>query len=338
MDISVIIVNWRSAEFLRKCLESVYRDTRELEFEIIVVDNASFDGCGAMLEREFPSVRFIQSADNLGFGAANNLAVEQARGEAVLFLNPDTEVRGAALAKLWQALQSRTDAGAVGARLLNSDLSLQTSCVQPFPRLLNQLLDFDYLHRKLPRASLWKTEALRECAEGMPAVECVSGACLMVRRQALQQIGGGFHPLYFMYTEDLDLCRRLAAAGWKVYFVGSAEVVHHGGGSSGAGQSNFSAVMMRESIFRYMRAWHGNVYALAYRIAMGVVAAVRLLLAGLWQATARTESRRRQLQGSRRKWSYILRWACGLERWSSRTHSPRPDYRLVRNADYKTTA
>src|SRR5687768_17703109 len=121
MDLSIIIVNWNSNAFLTKCLNSIFALTKDIEFEVIVIDAGSFDGCERTLSEGFPSVRFIQSSTNPGFARANNLAFQEATGECVLFLNPDTEVVGSAIAMLYSQLRSLPDAGVVGARLLNSD-------------------------------------------------------------------------------------------------------------------------------------------------------------------------------------------------------------------------
>src|SRR4029077_16116528 len=147
LDLSIIIINWNSAAFVRECLETVYAGTGELDFEVIVVDNASFDDCGQVVQAEFPAVKFLQSPANLGFAKANNLGVRAAGGRNLLFLNPDTEILGNALPKMVSFLDASPDASIVGYKLLNSDLSLQTSCVQPFPSILNQVFDAEHLRR-----------------------------------------------------------------------------------------------------------------------------------------------------------------------------------------------
>src|SRR5437762_3548719 len=133
MDLSIIIVNWNSKDYLRKCLKSIYANTHGIDFEIIVVDNASFDGSGELLAQDFPKVRFVQSHTNLGFARANNLGFGNSTGRNVLFLNPDTEAVGGALNELLQRLQRLPNAGVVGCKLLNTDGSMQTSCLQSYP-------------------------------------------------------------------------------------------------------------------------------------------------------------------------------------------------------------
>src|ERR1035437_5865526 len=147
MQLSVIIVNWNSVGYLKGCLSSLYAETSGLEFEVVVVDNASYDGCGELLEREFPRVKFIQSAENRGFAAANNLGVAYSSGRGLLFLNPDTHVRGHALATMLPVFHVEPRAGIVGCRLLNGDLTVQASCVQAFPPVWNEFLDAEYLRK-----------------------------------------------------------------------------------------------------------------------------------------------------------------------------------------------
>ena len=226
-ELSIIIVNWNSAEFVRKCLASIYRNTTGLNFEIVVVDGASFDGCGEMLAKEFPQVHFVQSPKNVGFGGCNNLGFEKAAGEFVLLLNPDTELKGPAAAVLLHQLRATPGVGMVGARLLNSDGSLQTSCVQSLPTPLNQALDLEFLRKRFPNSRLWGISALWQSS---PAeVEAISGACMLLRCETFRRVGG-FGSQYFMYGEDMDLCAKVRNAGLKIYYEPRAEVIHHGGG------------------------------------------------------------------------------------------------------------
>src|SRR5262249_2706071 len=158
-----------------------------------------------------------QSKKNLGFAGANNAAFAHSRGRNVLFLNPDTEVMGNALSVMCSALDAIPDAGGVGCTLLNSDLSLQTSCIQAFPSILNQTLDFDFLQHLFPKSTLWGMRPLYAPAGPAVTVDIISGACLMVRRITFEQVGQ-FSTDYFMYAEDMDLCYKFTLAGWRNYF------------------------------------------------------------------------------------------------------------------------
>lgn len=314
--LSVIIVNWNSCAYLRQCLYSLYTTTSGLAFEIIVVDNASYDGSQAMLQAEFSEVRFIQSPDNLGFAKANNLAVEHSLGRNLLFLNPDTQLRENAIGALLAVLDSVPDAGIVGARLLNEDLSLQTSCVQAIPSVLNQLLDLDPLRKWFPKANLWGTRALFESKPGPTAVGSVSGACLMIRRNVFEA-AGGFSTVYFMYAEDLDLCFNVGAAGWNIYYCSEAVIVHYGGCSAAEKpDGGFSAVMMRESLYGFFLAHGGWIRATVYQLSIGVAAVFRLVALVLIMIVTLGSFRRRSLYAALEKWFRILRWTLGIEGWA----------------------
>src|SRR5262245_139301 len=207
LDLSIIIVNWHSVRFLRKCLTALYSNVAGLGFEVIVVDNASYDGCAALLESDFPSARFLQSHINLGFARANNLAARVATGRVLLFLNADTEIVGSAVQDLMNWTDSLPEAGAIGPKLLNSDGSIQTTCVQAFPSILNQCLAAEYLRARFPRWEIWGNRAVYEGSPTPLRVEGISGASLSVRRELFESLGG-FSPQYFMYGEDMDFCYR----------------------------------------------------------------------------------------------------------------------------------
>lgn len=314
VDVSIVIVNWNSVDFVRQCLRSLQRNSPALSYEVIVVDSGSFDGCGEMLKREFPSARFFQSHENVGFAKANNLGARHSRGRLLLFLNPDTEIIGDALDKMAAALNRSADAGLAGARLLNSDGSLQTSCIQSFPTILNQLLDSEWLRRAFPRSRLWGMSALYQQSPLPARVEIVSGACLLIKRYVYQQLHG-FDENFFMYSEDLDLCRRTTQSGYDCIYVPEASVVHHGGGSSNSARSMFSVLMMRESVCRLLRIHRGPLAARTYCAASGVSALLRIpaiLLAMTGQQIRHGRMNAKPL----RKWMAILRWSLGLESWT----------------------
>lgn len=313
LDLSIIIVNWNSKEYVRKCVQSIYTNTSGLAFEIIVVDGASYDGCREMLACEFPKVRFIQCEKNVGFARANNLGVAQSQGNCVLFLNPDTEVIGNSLTRLIQTLNQFPNAGIVGAKLMNSDGTVQTSCIQSVPTVLNQVLDAEFLRRRFPRARLWGMMALSGEMQNPSSVEVISGACIMIKRSIFQKVSG-FDERYFMYAEDLDLCYRLRKAGFDCLYVPDTQIVHHGGGSSSSARSMFSTVMARESIFRFLTFHRGRAAAWRYRIAVGITSLVRVPLI----AAGNCMKGKKALDGSFRKWIFVLRWSLGLESWASK--------------------
>lgn len=308
MDVSVIIVNWNSREDLKRCIASIRMHTRDIEYEIVVIDSGSNDGCDQMLRENYPDVRFVQSATNLGFARANNRAFEEATGENLLFLNPDTELTGPAITRLRSHLHSHPNAGIVGCRLLNSDGTVQSSCIQSIPTIWNQLLNSQFLRTRWPKSGLWGMSPLFQQGIAPREVEAISGACLMVRRHTFQQVNG-FSEEYFMYAEDIDLAYKIRSAGYTNYYLPDATVIHHGGKSSHQAGSTFSAVMMPEAIWRFLRKTRGDAYASAYRAAMFASALGRLLLIGLSPSSWTGARPSTFKHGSVLKWRAVLRWA-----------------------------
>ena len=230
MDLSIIIVNWNTSDLLARCLSSLEQEAFgdvAPQCEVFVVDNASTDGSRQRVRDEFLWVSLIENEKNLGFAQANNLALAQAQGEFVLLLNSDTRLLPGALQALLAFMAAHPPAGACGARLLNADGSLQPSC-QPMLTPEREFWRLSFLDMLLPRATYrmasWPVDQPRQ-------VEIIKGACLLLRRAALDQIGR-LDEAYFMYTEEVDLCYRLAQAGWELWWVPQAQVIHYGGASS----------------------------------------------------------------------------------------------------------
>jgi GT2 family glycosyltransferase len=315
-DVSIIIVNWNSGEFLARCLATLFAGAGGLATEVIVIDNASYDGSEEMVRQCFPAVTFIQGRENVGFARANNAAASHASGRNLLFLNPDTEVVGDTVRRMVCFVDSHPEAGAVGCKLLNTDGSLQTSCVQAFPTIANQVLDSEFLRRLFPRSALWRTHALFDRQGVAGEVEALSGACILLRHELFLAVGQ-FSEDYFMYGEDIDLCFKLKTAGLRNQYLGDVCIVHHGGQSSSANsQSQFGNVLMRESIARFLRRHRGPRYAQAYRVALGLAAVVRLGAFGMARALGLGLFRPRVVEQGLRKWTSVLRWTVGAETWA----------------------
>ncbi|HTF64226.1 MAG TPA: glycosyltransferase family 2 protein [Edaphobacter sp.] len=314
LDLSIVIVNWNSKQFVEQCLTSIQANAKLINHEIIVIDNASYDGCKEMLEAKFPDVIFVQSAENLGFARANNSAYSQSRGRNVLFLNPDTEIQGSAIQKLIDALESIPDAGMVGAKLLNSDSTLQTTCITALPSILNQALASNYLRQRFPNWKLWGMRPLHLKKQDVAAVEAVSGACMMAKRDLLERVGC-FTVDYFMYAEDMDLCAKIIQTGSKIYYVPEAVIVHHGGGSSSShSESNFSSVMQRESLSKFFELHRGYAYSIMYRASTAVVSLCRMaLILGSFPVVVCVKGYK-FWSNRTSKWSAILCWSLNLSR------------------------
>ena len=278
MNLSIIIVNWNSKDYLQKCISSILSFTSDLDFEIVVIDNASFDGVDKMIKKCYPQqVRFIQSDKNLGFAKANNVAFRVTTGNHILFLNPDTELIGPAINILYDYIQMLPQTGAIGCKLLNADGSIQTSCIQAYPTIVNQLFNSEFLRTLFPISPLWGMASLFDNQDELAEVEVISGACLMLKRSLFEQVDQ-FSEEYFMYAEDLDLCYKISRAGFTNYYIPCASVTHFGGGSTEKRTSDFSVVMMRESVWLFMKKNRGMYYGLVYRASTVISAIGRLLL------------------------------------------------------------
>lgn len=314
-DVSIIIVNWNSRDFLAMCLKTVFDRPSNIRIEVIVIDNASYDGSREMVETQFPHVVFVQGNNNVGFARANNAAAALATGRNFLFLNPDTELTDGTIERMVRFIDDTPSAGAVGCRLLNTDGSVQTSCIQAFPTVVNQALDAELLRRLFPMSSLWGTRAFTQMTARPAQVEAISGACILVRREDFLSVGR-FTEIYFMYAEDIDLCFKLHCAGRHNYYLGDVSVVHHGGQSSNTtSEDQFANLMMRESIARFLQLHRGNGYARLYKFALAASAVARLTVVGLVQACSLGRYRTRTVRSGLRKWTKILRWTVGAEGW-----------------------
>jgi GT2 family glycosyltransferase len=231
MDLSIIIVNWNTRELLRQCLTSVEENVqsiRDLDVETLVVDNASTDGSTDMMREHFPWVQILENEENVGFARGNNQALHISRGRYVLLLNSDTEVLPGALETLSAFMDRHPDAGAVGPLLLNADGTLQPSC-HPMLTPWREFWRLIFLDRLIQRRA---TYDMKHWDRTTPRpVEVIKGAAMFLRKCALDEVGF-LDEQYFMYSEEMDLCHRLLSAGWQLYWVPQASVVHHGGASS----------------------------------------------------------------------------------------------------------
>jgi hypothetical protein len=316
MDLSIIIVNWNSAGYVKKSLSSLITNTSGVEQEIIVVDNGSYDSCGNMIANDFPAVRFLQSMENRGFGRANNFGAEKATGEYLMFLNPDTEVVDGAIPEMLSVIKGRPRAGVLGCKLLNSDLTTQISCIQSFPTIVNQFLDAEILQRLFPRLSLWGTAPLYRDHKEPAEVQVISGACMMIRKAVFEKVGG-FSPEYFMYTEDIDLCHKVQRAGYRNYYTGAVSIVHHGGGSSHVRKgSSFANVQMRESISKFFEKTRGKLYSSLYRCSMFLAGVIRLFMTLLVFIPCMLIGRYDRCKASFKKWAEIVQWSLGIANWA----------------------
>jgi GT2 family glycosyltransferase len=260
--LSIVIVNWNTRDLLRQCLESIYAGVAPISLEVIVVDNASMDGSADMVAEGFPGVNLIRSPGNLGFSAGNNLALKTVGGRYVMLLNPDAELLPDAVGVMVGFAEEHPEAGVVGPMLLNSDGSLQKNG-RKFPGLLREILGLTRLYRLIwgyyDRKMGWGREDFNITAK----VDEVSGACMLVRKAAIDQTGG-LDERFFMYYEEVDWCLRMKKAGWETYYLPDAHVKHHW--AQGAKQTGLQGSrIFHDSQYRYFLKHHGLAQALVLR-------------------------------------------------------------------------
>lgn len=301
-ELSIIIINWHSKNFLHDCLESIYRYTEQTRIEIIVIDNASYDGAKEMLATLFPAVNYLQSEQNLGFSKANNLAAKSAKADTLLFLNPDILLEEPAIDKLYGAFKSQNFEGAMGCILLNADRTIQTSAIQKFPTILSQLLDIDFLQKRFPGFQLWDKSPLYRTEPALEMVDMISGACIMISIQLFEKING-FSEDYFMYAEDLDLCFKIKKLGKVIKINKNSRVVHFGGGSSNVSDNSMiSSVMQKQSIYTYFLKFHSKLYSRLFQLTQGINGLAHILTAVIFFPITLS------LRGSKYSFYTIKRW------------------------------
>lgn len=229
-QLSIIIVSWNVRDLLRKCLQSIYKQTKT-PFEIIVIDNASRDGSADMVAEEFSEVELIRNEKNKGFAAANNQGVAKAKGSYVIFLNDDTEILAHALDRMVAFLQAHDSVGIAGARLLNPDKSIQIGTARMFPTLKILVTMLLGLHSFLMKKK-WLRDYYMTAAKFKRTVNVdqVMGASLMTRMELLRRVGS-FDEKFWIWFEEVDLCKRYKDAGYQVKVVADAEIIHHKGKS-----------------------------------------------------------------------------------------------------------
>jgi GT2 family glycosyltransferase len=275
-DLSVVIVSYNATEALRRCLDSLAEACGDLAWDAVVVDNASEEGTADMVAREFPEFRLIRRPDNGGFAKAANLGAAQTGGRAVCFLNSDARPRAGSLFLLVGQLRSHPSAGAVGPRLLSPDGRAQRSCFR-FPSLARPWMNFSFLRDRFSLA--YSEESF--VASGGGDVDWLSGACLLARRDALKA-AGFFDERFFMYFEDMDLCRRLKEGGWDVLFHPAAEVVHESGASSRRLKGRLARELQRSRLIYFTKHHPGPRAWLERALAAG---------GALWRARYRENGR-----------------------------------------------
>jgi GT2 family glycosyltransferase len=265
LDLSVVIVNWNTKDLLLKCLASVYETIRDISFEVWLVDNASSDGSVAASLDHFPDIHVIQNHRNLGFAVANNRALRLIRGRYALLLNTDAALTAGAVGELFGFMENTPDAAMACGQLLNLDGTRQNS-IANFPCFALLLTNESLLRIIFPKTYPSK---LRHYPSPIPVESCI-GACMMVRKSAMDAVGL-LDERFFFFFEETDWAYRMGQAGWKVYFVPSARIYHAQGQSVGPDAGG--RILFYRSRYLYLKKWFPGSYPL-----MASVIVVRLVV------------------------------------------------------------
>jgi N-acetylglucosaminyl-diphospho-decaprenol L-rhamnosyltransferase len=258
-DLSVSVVSYRTPALLRQCLGALERERAQMDMDVTVVDNASGDGSAEMVAEDFAWVRLIRNDRNLGFGAAHNQALRIAEGRYVLILNSDATPRVGALQALVGFLDAHPRVAVAGPKLRYPDGRVQPSR-RRFPTVATLLFESTQLQRFWPDNAVLRRYYMADRSDDEPQeVDWIVGACLCVRAQAAVEVGL-FDERFFMYSEELDWCRRFHAAGWRVAYVPQAEVMHVEGASA---RLDYAARdrLFQTSKLQYAAKWHGPAVA-----------------------------------------------------------------------------
>ncbi len=256
MKLSIVVVNWNTNDLLGDCLNSIYGNPPEGEFEVIVVDNASTDGSQDVIKTNFPQVKLIANDQNLGFSRANNQAIRASRGEYILLLNSDTVVSDDALGKMIRFMDEHPEAGVASCTLLLSD-----GTPQPFIHGKDPTLG--YLIRRILRMLL-KGRFMHDW-RGAEVIETdwVTGACMMVRKRVIDEVGL-LDENMFMYFEDNDWCYRMRKKGWKIYYYPFVQITHLCGRSA-------DRPSRKEDYYRSLVYFYKKHYSLPARLVLSML-------------------------------------------------------------------
>jgi len=267
MKLSIVIVNYNTEKLLGGCLESVYAGANGTPFDVWVVDNNSRDDSVNMVKSRFPSVRLVENASNLGFSRANNEVISQSKPEYILLLNPDTLIVEDAIEKMVKFMKANPRVGIAGCKVLNTDRTLQLACRRSIPTPKVAFYRMIGLSRIFPNhKALAKYNLTYQSPDQSHEVDAVSGAFLMIRRKAIEDIGL-LDERFFMYGEELDWCLRAKRAGWSVMYHAGAEIIHYKGEST-----KYNSRKAALEFYRAMYLFHKKHFAREYSpVANGLI-------------------------------------------------------------------
>lgn len=232
IDVSILILNYKTCELTLQAIRSIYQSITSYSYEIILVDNASNDGSVETFRKEYPKLALIDNQENVGFAKANNQAMELAQGRFVLLLNSDTVIQPDTLETMIRFMDERPEVGASGCKIILPDGSLDKACKRGFPTpsaSFYYAFGFSKLFPHVPGFNQYQLGYLDPDEDY--SIDCLVGAFMMVRREAIEQVGG-LDEQFFMYGEDIDWCYRIKQAGWTIWYYPKTYIVHYKGASS----------------------------------------------------------------------------------------------------------
>ncbi len=282
-DLSIIIVNWNVKYLLKGCLKSIDETVLGIKYEIIVVDNASQDGSVAMIRSQFPKVQLIVNDQNHGFARGNNMALSRSRGSLVMLLNPDTVVLPNAFERLIDCILGNPEIGMVGPAILTATSMISPVGARYLPRLKADLLLQALSLRSIPKMGEFLSRRLSYPYDLKitQEVEAISGACMLVRRAALTNVGY-LNTNTFHYGEDIEWCLRFRRKGWKVVYVADAKIIHYGGESSKQNQKQVR-VDGKFSHQQYYMTRGGKLQALLFRMITQLIEVPVMVIVALYK-------------------------------------------------------
>ena len=279
-DVSVIIVNWNTKQYLINCLHSVINITGGYLQDLVVVDNSSTDGSAEAVENQFPQVKLIRNKENLGFAKANNIGIRASTGLYLCLINSDVIVQDGCIEKLINFMDHHPETGLCGPRILNPDLTLQVSC-RHFPSIWNNICQALGLNKLFPKSAFFSEPFMKYWAhDEIKNVDVLSGCFWMIRREASDEVGL-LDEDFFIYGEDIDWCKRFHKAGWDVVFYPDAEVIHIGGASSANAPIKFYLEMQKADL-QYWRKHHGRSGQVMYGMII-ILRQVLRIIHGIFQ-------------------------------------------------------
>lgn len=302
MDLSIIIVNWNTWLLLKKCLESIIKYTRNIRYELIVIDNGSTDESAQKIKSHFPSVTLIQNSKNAGFSKAVNQGLKKVNGENVLLLNSDTLIRENSFAPMVKLLEKQKNIGAMTCRVLYPD-GKQQSAYCMFPSLSGTIYEFVSIvklfnHSKIFNkydVSQWDYSVSKELKNGL----WPGGACLMIKSEVIKKVGGLDENFKYAYMEDADICYRIKTAGYTFYYLAEVCIYHHHGHSIAKSDQEFKdmlTLILQQNRYYFYKKHYGAIQLAAFKtldIIKNILFESYLLLIYLFQLKNKGKTRKK---------------------------------------------